>query len=165
MENGGRSFCQVDTEGIIKYVNPAFEKLTGYTRAEAVGETPRILKSGGHDQKFYQEFWDALLTGAVMRTEFTNQKKSGEFYHQSATITPIKDEQGKITHFVATDRDITRQVRSELEELQLQERLGSLKEMFGHLTAAAGDTRSSRRGPGGGTSEYLATLARWTRTP
>ena len=96
--------------GIIEYVNPAFTKLTGYAPAEVIGKTPSVLQSGRYDHQFYAELWQDLLAGQVVRTEFTNRKKNGQFYHQSATITPIKDEQGVITHFVATGRDITHQV-------------------------------------------------------
>ena len=110
-------------EGIIEYVNPAFEQLTGYAKAEVIGHTPRLLKSGRLDPQFYTDLWQTLLAGEVVQTEFTNKKKDGQFYHQSATITPIKDEQGLITHFVATGRDITRRVETELEEVRLQERL------------------------------------------
>ena len=109
--------------GVIEYVNPAFTKLTGYTPAEVIGKSPNVLQSGRYDRQFYVELWQSLLAGQVVRTEFTNRKKDGQFYHQSATITPIKDEQGVITHFVATGRDMTRQVETELEEVRLQERL------------------------------------------
>lgn len=109
--------------GIIEYVNPAFTKLTGYTPAEVIGKTPKVLQSGRYDRQFYAELWQNLLTGETVRTEFTNRKKDGQFYHQSATITPIKDKQGNITHFVATGRDITRQVETELEEVRLEQRL------------------------------------------
>ncbi len=112
-----------DRDGVIEYVNPAFEKLTGYTKAETVGQTPGILKSDQHDQEFYKGLWQKLRAGEVVHTEFINKKKNGEFYHQSATITPIIDSSGVITHFVATGRDITHQLETELEELRVQARL------------------------------------------
>jgi PAS domain S-box-containing protein len=107
-----------DLNGIIEYVNPAFEKLTGYNKAEAVGQTPALLKSGKHPAEFYQEMWKSIASGQEFRAEFINKKKNGEIYHHEATIAPVMDTKGKITHFVATGRDITR--RKEIEERLLR---------------------------------------------
>jgi len=102
-------------DGTIEYVNPAFEALTGYSRAEAVGSTPRILKSGMHGARFYEELWDTILSGNVYRDVFINKKKNGELYHDECTITPVIDRHGEITHFVATAKDITKQKQVEQE--------------------------------------------------
>ncbi|MFQ5752747.1 MAG: ATP-binding protein, partial [bacterium] len=102
-----------DKDGAIEYVNPAFVELTGYTKEEVIGQTPRILKSQKHNEKFYKELWETILAGQVMRTEFINRKKSGELYYQEATITPIVDSAENITHFVATGRNITERKRAE----------------------------------------------------
>lgn len=101
--------------GIIEYVNPAFENLTGYSRDEAVGNTPRILKSGRHTAEFYQELWDTILSGGVYRNVFVNKKKNGDLYYDECTITPVIDGKGAITHFVATAKDITDQKHAEHE--------------------------------------------------
>jgi len=105
--------------GIIEYVNPAFEELTGYSRDEAVGNTPRILKSGAHEMPFYENLWETILAGNTYRCVFTNRKKNGELYHDSCTITPVIDRRGEITHFIATAKDITEQ---KLAEQELRER-------------------------------------------
>ncbi len=107
-----------DKEGLIEYVNPAFAQSTGYTEAEVLGQTPRILKSGEHGQQFYKKLWQTILAGEVFRTEFVNKKKNGELYYEERTITPIRDPQGNITHFVAVGGDITERKRAEqlLEE-------------------------------------------------
>ncbi len=97
-------------EGVIEYVNPAFEKITGYALAQVRGKTPRVLKSGEHDSGFYARLWQTILSGAAFRAEMVNRKKSGELYHEEQTITPIKDQHGKITHFVSTGKDITERV-------------------------------------------------------
>jgi two-component system, cell cycle sensor histidine kinase and response regulator CckA len=102
-----------DRNGVIEYVNPAFEQLTGYSLEEVVGKTPRILRSDRHDQKFFKKLWSTILSGHVFRTIFTNRKKNGELYFQEETITPITDGNGKITHFVSTGHDITQRKQAE----------------------------------------------------
>jgi PAS domain S-box-containing protein len=103
-----------DIEGAIEYVNPAFEELTGYSSAEALGKTPRIIKSDHHNLEFYEGLWKTILKGEVFRDEIVNRKKNGELYYETKTITPIRDSEGKITHFVATAKDIT--ARKQMEE-------------------------------------------------
>ena len=77
-----------DCEGVIQYVNPAFEQLTGYQKEDAIGRTPRILKSGIHDGLFYKVLWDTVLNGQVFHGEITNRKKNGDIFHEVKTITP-----------------------------------------------------------------------------
>ncbi len=101
--------------GIIEYVNPAFEELTGYSRNEAVGNTPRILKSGEHTLQFYEHLWDTILSGHIYRNVFINRKKNGEIYYDACTITPVVDRRGEITNFIATAKDITEQKQAEHE--------------------------------------------------
>ncbi len=96
-----------DLQGKIVYVNPAFEEQTGYTAAEALGNTPRLLKSGQHGQAFYKELWDTLLAGQVYRAVLVNRRKCGQLFYSAKTITPLRDEQGQISHFVAIGRDIS----------------------------------------------------------
>ena len=102
-----------DKDGMIEYVNPAFEKLTGYTSDEVKGKTPRILKSGKQNDSFYEALWQVILDGRTFRAVFANKKKNGELYYEEQTITPLIDKQGKITHFVSSGRDITDRKRSE----------------------------------------------------
>jgi PAS domain S-box-containing protein len=102
-----------DREGRIEYANPAFEQLTGYTKEEALGKTPGILKSGLHDGQFYQKLWSTILAGDVFFSEITNRKKNGELYHEVKTISPLRDAQGRITHFVATGKNITEHKQAE----------------------------------------------------
>ena len=106
-----------DCDGVIEYVNPAFEQATDYTEEEVLGNTPRVLKSGVHDNQFYKELWDTILNGGVFLGEIANRKKDGELFYEVKTISPLRDERGVITHFVATGKDITERKRAE-EELQ-----------------------------------------------
>jgi PAS domain S-box-containing protein len=107
VEQSADSVVITDRNGVFQYVNPAFEKLTGYKKEEVEGKTPRILKSGEHPEVFYKDLWQTILSGKVFRAQFTNKKKNGEFYYEELTITPIRDENGTITHFVSTGKDIT----------------------------------------------------------
>jgi two-component system cell cycle sensor histidine kinase/response regulator CckA len=109
-----------DRAGIIEYVNPAFERLTGYSRTEAVGRSPRILKSGQQPPELYRELWETILSGNVYRGILTNQKKNGEVFILEKTITPVRDAEGRITHFICNDRDITERRRLEAQLLQAQ---------------------------------------------
>jgi PAS domain S-box-containing protein len=133
-----------DTNGVIQYVNPAFEEMSGYSAEEAVGRTPRILKSGEHDDAFYAELWDTILSGEVWRNELINQRKSGERYVIDQTIAPV-EEDGEITHFVAINVDITDQHEYERRLERQNERLDEFASVVSHdlnnmLTVASGNT-------------------------
>lgn len=102
-----------DKDGAIQWVNPAFTRMTGYAFEEALGKNPRILKSGQHDQEFYRYMWETILAGKTWYGELTNRKKDGTLFMESATIAPVLDAGGQITHFIAIKQNIT--ARKELE--------------------------------------------------
>lgn len=102
-----------DSHGRIEYVNPAFVNQTGYRAEDVIGEMPGLLSSGEHDNDFYHQMWKTLRSGQSFRTVFINKRQNGERYHEEKTITPIRDEYGHISHFVATGRDITDLINSE----------------------------------------------------
>ena len=118
-----------DNGGIIEYVNPAFEALTGYTREEAIGKTPRILKSGIHGEEFYKELWDTVLSGNVYRNVFINRKKNGELYYDECTITPMRNQRNVITHFIASAKVITDRVMAENDLRESEERMRTITQM------------------------------------
>jgi PAS domain S-box-containing protein len=134
IHSAAESIVITDAEGIILYVNPAFEALSGYSRAEAVGKTPRILKSGYHADAFYSDFWSTIARGETWKGQFTNRRKDGSILDEAATVAPIQDESGKITHFVAVKRDITRQLEMERQLCQRirLEAVGSLASGIAH---------------------------------
>ena len=96
-----------DKDGTIRWVNPGFTRLTGYTSQEAIGQTPAVLKSGIHDDKFYANMWHTITQGRVWRGEITNQRKDGVRYVEEMTITPIVDVQGRIYNYIAIKQDVT----------------------------------------------------------
>jgi two-component system, cell cycle sensor histidine kinase and response regulator CckA len=109
-----------DLHGIIEYVNPAFELLTGYHRDEMCGKIPRILKSGEHGPEVYQRIWKTILAGDTYRGILTNRKKNGELYQVEESISPLRDAAGQITHFISNGRDLTERLRLEAQLLQSQ---------------------------------------------
>ena len=105
-----------DTDGKIQYVNPAFTVMTGYTSEEAVGQYPRILKSGLEPAEFYTELWNTIRSGRVWHGELINRRKDGTFYHEEMRITPVRDSKGEIASYIAIKHDVTE--RRAAEEAQ-----------------------------------------------
>jgi PAS domain S-box-containing protein/putative nucleotidyltransferase with HDIG domain len=96
-----------DVEGHIRWVNPAFTRLTGYSAAESIGQTTRLLRSGGQTEAYYHELWETILAGKIWHGELLNRRKDGSLYVEEQTITPVRGAEGQITHFVAIKQDIT----------------------------------------------------------
>ncbi|MES9969756.1 MAG: EAL domain-containing protein [Candidatus Thiodiazotropha sp.] len=113
LEQSPASVMITNTNGVIEYVNPRFEKVSGYNAEEVVGENPRILKSGDKTKEEYKAMWDALLAGREWRGIFHNKRKDGSIYWESASISPLRDDRGQITHFIAVKEDVTAQKRAE----------------------------------------------------
>ena len=117
-----------DAKGIITYVNPAFERVTGYSREEAIGRSPSLLKSGRQDRAFYSRMWEVLVSGNVWRGQLANRKKDGSTYLEEASISPVKAESGRIVSYVAVKRDITEatELEARLRHAQKMEAVGRL---------------------------------------
>lgn len=117
-----------DTSGTILYVNPAFERTTGYTAAEAKGQNPRILSSGRQTKDFYSGLWNTLLSGSSWSGHFINRRKNGGLYEEEATISPVRDSSGTVVNYVAVKRDITEELalREQLAQAQRMEAIGRL---------------------------------------
>ena len=120
VEQAADVVVMTNREGAIEYVNPAFEKLTGYAPEEVLGQNPRLLKSGSQDAHFYEQMWQTILRGEVYRGVMINRKKSGELYYAEKTITPVRDAARQITHFISNDRDTTERRKLEEQLLQVQ---------------------------------------------
>jgi len=115
VEQSHNTIFITDLDARIEFVNPAFTRTTGYSSEEAIGQNPSILQSGEHDQAFYQALWDTLDRGEVWQGEFHNKRKDNSLYWELTTISPVVDEQGETTSYVAVKEDITERKRSEIE--------------------------------------------------
>ena len=113
VEQSSASIVITDVKGNIEYVNPAFSKISGYSFSESLGKNPRILQSGLTDPKVHEQLWQNITEGLEWNGIFCNQKKNGEIYWESATISPIIDEEGNITNFVAVKENITDKIKAE----------------------------------------------------
>jgi len=121
-----------DISGIIQYVNPAFERVSGYRKDEAIGNTPSLVKSGEHNSGYYADMWKALLAGKVWKDNFKNRSKNGSIYEVTQTISPLLDEQESVQGFVAVQRDVTQLKRVE-EKLHHTDRVESLGVLAGGI--------------------------------
>jgi hypothetical protein len=126
LNNAANAVLITDAKGTIQWINRAFTLLTGYERDEAIGKNPReLVKSDKHDRAFYKNFWDQILSGNSWRGEMINRKKDNTLYYEEQVITPIKNEPGKITHFVAIKSNITERKQFEKDLLFAKEKAES----------------------------------------
>ena len=144
VENSPAVIVITDYHANIEYVNPKFSEITGYSAEEVLGKNPRILKAGQLSKEYYVKLWETITAGHEWRGDFYNRKKNGDMFWERASISPIKNDKGFITHFVAIKEDITDQKRIASELLTAQE-------------AAHAANRSK--------SEFLANMSHEIRTP
>ncbi len=135
VKQSGSGIVITDLEGTIEYVNPAFTQITGYTLAEALGQNPRILKSGQQPSETYREMWQTITAGQVWQGEFINKKKNGELYWEYMTISPVKEENGRLTHYIAIKEDITLRKQIETDLAQARDEALEASRLKGQLLA------------------------------
>lgn len=145
VEQAAEAILITSIDNIIQYINPAFERITGYTPDEAIGKDSSILKSGKHDEAIFRAMSETVHRGGVWTGRLTNKKKDGSFYEEEATISPVFDATGKIINFVAISRDISQEISLEeqLRQAQKMEAVGRLAGGVAHdfnniLTAITG---------------------------
>ncbi len=126
MEQSPASIVITDRNGRIEYVNPCFERVTGYTRAEVVGSNPNILKSGTTPVQTYQDLWRAISQGGEWHGELCNRRKSGELFWEFASISGVRGESGEIEHYIAVKEDITARKRADAVLNETQQRLSAV---------------------------------------
>jgi PAS domain S-box-containing protein len=128
IEQTAEAILITDLHGNIRYCNPAFERISGYSHAEALGRNPRFLKSGKQSREFYEDLWKTITSGGVWSGRFINLRKDGSLCEQDATISPIRDASGNLTGFVGASRDVTEQVslENQLRQAQKLESIGRL---------------------------------------
>jgi len=134
IEQSSESVIITDTQGTIEYVNPAFEKITGYQAEESIGQTPAILSSGKHDKEWYKSLWSRIQMGDSWSGYHINRRKDGSKYDEFMTISPIRDDEGHITHFVSVQRDVSAEKTLEKQLIQSQklEAVGTLAGGLAH---------------------------------
>jgi phosphoserine phosphatase RsbU/P len=119
VEQTADSILITDSQGIIEYVNPAFEEITGFSAGEVLGRKPNVLKSGQHDDEFYRDLWSKLISGDSFKGTIVNRNKSGELFWSEQTITPIKDDAGATTHYVSVLKDLTAFRKKQEQDIQM----------------------------------------------
>lgn len=152
-----------DLKGCIEYVNPAFEKLTGYSLEEAKGQHTRILNAGKQSQEFYETMWKTILAGKTWSGDFVNVKKNGDLFEEEASISPIFDNQGELVNFVAVKKNVT-----ELRKMELRLRQDQKMKAIGSLAAGIAHELNTPLGFIGSNFEllcdYLETLCSYLKT-
>lgn len=133
VNDAGESIMITDMKGMIQYVNPAFERMTGYSAGECIGRKASMLKSGKHDDDFYRDMWTRVGSGCTWHGIFVNKRKDGSLFEEEATISPIYDDGGRIVSCVAVKRDVSRERFMEKQILRSQNM--SAIGQFAHIVA------------------------------
>lgn len=128
INQAGESVVITDADGIILYVNPAFEEISGFSKQEAIGQNPHILKSGTQDSDFYRKMWQTISSGKIWSGRIVNKSKKGNIYTENTTISPVRDSSGNIVNYVAVKQDITDhlQLEAQYQQAQKMESVGRL---------------------------------------
>jgi len=134
IEQSGESMMITDIHGVIEYVNPSFEKITGYTSQEVIGKTPAILSNGQQDAQWYKSLWSNIKNGESWSGQHINRRKDGSEYEEFMSISPIRDDEGHITHFVSVQRDMSeeKELEKQLYQAQKLEAVGTLAGGLAH---------------------------------
>lgn len=141
VEAAANAIIITDRKGNIVWVNKAFERLTGFSAAEVIGSTPRMLKSGQEPEQFYQTMWKTISAGTVWWGDLINKRKDGSLYNESMMIAPMTDSSGTVTHYIAIKQDVTERIKAQEERerliVQLKQALSDVKTLTGLLPICA----------------------------
>lgn len=118
VHQAAESIMVTDTQGCILYVNPSFERVSGWTARDALGQNPRILKSGKQPREFYERMWNAILAGVIYRGDVVNRRRNGEFYVEERSVTPVRGPTGGVLYFISVAQDVTERRHTEAERDQ-----------------------------------------------
>ncbi len=165
IEQASETIVITDTEGRIEYVNPAFERTSGYTRDEANGQKLSMLDSGEHDDAYYATLWQTITQSEMWQGHFVNRRKDGSLYEEEATISPIRDSRGTIVNFVEVKRDVTQEMALQMQLRQAQKMeavgilAGGVAHDFNNLLQAMLNNVEIVRGRHGDAAQMAATMA------
>ncbi|MCF8178637.1 MAG: PAS domain S-box protein [Sulfuritalea sp.] len=162
VEQSPTSIVITDRDGVIEYVNPSFSRVSGYSRDEALGLTPAILKSEETPRATYEELWSTILKGRIWRGTLRNRCKNGELIWEETSISPIFSDEGEITHFVAVKDDVTERKRIEDE---LEDHQAHLEDLVLQRTAELNEALAAARLADQAKDEFLANITHELRTP
>lgn len=157
IEQSGEIVMITDTAGRVEYVNPAFERITGYSRKEILGLKPNILKSGEQDEAFYDEMWQTLQGGLTWTGRLVNKRKDGSLFTEETTISPVRDKDGRIINYVGVKHDITEHLRmsEEKKKLEAQYQQAQKMESIGRLAGGVAHDLNNLLSPILGYGEML----------
>ena len=136
IEQVAESVVITDLDARITYVNPAFERVTGYSRDEVIGRNPRLLNSGAQDESFYEAMWTALASGSPWVADFVNRRKDGSLFTEEAVMSPIRDASGAVTSYIAVKRDVTRERALERRSVHVTRERSLIADTIRSLRAA-----------------------------
>jgi len=132
VEQAGEAVLITDKNGIIEYINPAFTEITGYSSEDAVGNNPSMLRSNAQDPSYYKELWETITRGEVWHGTLVDRKKDGSFYPALMSVSPIHDDSGETTHYVAIQQDMTEHQRLE-EQFQQAQKMDAVGTLVGGI--------------------------------
>ena len=165
VEQSPASVVITDPDGRIGYVNPRFCQLTGYAEAEVLGQNPRVLKSGAMSAEGYHTLWETIAAGREWRGEFHNRKKNGELYWEFASISPIVDDRGRLTHYLAVKEDITKWKETEQQLVQARDAAETANRSLTEAVRHAQQMTEEARQASAAKSQFLANMSHEIRTP